>query len=286
MHDVEKQCPCPSSACTASLDALVSFIVSDQHNETRATPASHLLPVPALQQTSWLVPVPVPRLMLCQVCESASARCFQEEAPESSGEQVIPAPLEGPPQCLQVECEEVLLSLKVSVSIHSNQKAWMNAEVYSLLQTRDSAFWDGDITTISTARTNLTIGIKSIKHTYALKVQGHFSSNDPRSMWKGIKHIADYKKRDSSDPNLHDALNNSCFENLNTTTHTKFTLLPDEPVCSVTAAEVRSTLQQVIPRKATRPDGISGRVLKDCAHQLTEILTVSLYLYFSYNPRH
>ncbi|KAI3357832.1 hypothetical protein L3Q82_016220, partial [Scortum barcoo] len=41
----------------------------------------------------------------------------------------------------------------------------------------------------------------------------------------------------------------------------------------VTAAEVRRTLQRINPRKAAGPDNISGRVLKGCAYQLTEVLT-------------
>ncbi|KAI3370507.1 hypothetical protein L3Q82_025268 [Scortum barcoo] len=41
----------------------------------------------------------------------------------------------------------------------------------------------------------------------------------------------------------------------------------------VTAAEVRKTLQRINPRKAAGPDNISGRVLKGCAYQLTEVLT-------------
>ncbi|KAI3375924.1 hypothetical protein L3Q82_016342, partial [Scortum barcoo] len=41
--------------------------------------------------------------------------------------------------------------------------------------------------------------------------QGHFTSNDPRSMWRGIKCITDYNTRDAQcprDPSLPDALNN------------------------------------------------------------------------------
>ncbi|KAI3359460.1 hypothetical protein L3Q82_013774 [Scortum barcoo] len=36
---------------------------------------------------------------------------------------------------------------------------------------------------------------------------------------------------------------------------------------------VRRTLQRINPRKAAGPDNISGRVLKGCAYQLTEVLT-------------
>ncbi|KAI3375380.1 hypothetical protein L3Q82_021869 [Scortum barcoo] len=48
---------------------------------------------------------------------------------------------------------------------------------------------------------------------------------------------------------------------------------PGEEPLRVTAAEVRRTLQRINPRKAAGPDNISGRVLKGCAYQLTEVLT-------------
>ncbi|KAI3362573.1 hypothetical protein L3Q82_001608 [Scortum barcoo] len=59
----------------------------------------------------------------------------------------------------------------------------------------------------------------------------------------------------------------------NTSPSTRFTPPPGEEPLSVTAAEVRRTLQRINPRKAAGPDNISGRVLKGCAYQLTEVLT-------------
>ena len=47
--------------------------------------------------------------------------------------------------------------------------------------------------------------------------------------------------------------------------------LHDTPL-SVTTADVRKTLQGINPRKAAGPDNIPGRVLRDCAHQLSEVL--------------
>ncbi|KAI3368067.1 hypothetical protein L3Q82_026889, partial [Scortum barcoo] len=57
----------------------------------------------------------------------------------------------------------------------------------------------------------LTAGVKRAKAAYAQRIQGHFTSNDPRSMWRGIKCITDYNTRDAQcprDPSLPDALNN------------------------------------------------------------------------------
>ncbi|KAI4897837.1 hypothetical protein NFI96_027483, partial [Prochilodus magdalenae] len=71
-----------------------------------------------------------------------------------------------------------------------------------LLKARDAAFRSGDSQELRRAR--------GAKAAYALKIQGHFSSQDSRSMWRGIKCITDYKTRDaqcSKDPSLPEALN-------------------------------------------------------------------------------
>ncbi|KAI3376031.1 hypothetical protein L3Q82_016564 [Scortum barcoo] len=80
------------------------------------------------------------------------------------------------------------------------------------------------------------------------------------------------------DPSLPDALNNFYArfdDDPNTSPSTRFTPPPGEEPLSVTAAaEVRRTLQRINPHaKLLVPITISGRVLKGCAHQLTEVLT-------------
>lgn len=79
-----------------------------------------------------------------------------------------------------------------TVTIYPKQKSWLNA-VRSLLKARDAAFRSGDKEALRAARRDLT-GIK------AQKVQGHFSSNDPGGMWKGIKCITDYYTRGAQCP--------------------------------------------------------------------------------------
>ncbi|KAI3368089.1 hypothetical protein L3Q82_026236, partial [Scortum barcoo] len=143
-----------------------------------------------------------------------------------------------------------------------NQKPWLNAEVRSLLKARDAAFRSGDSLALRAARRQLTAGLKRAKAAYAQRIQGHFTSNDPRSMWRGIKCITDYNTRDAQcprDPSLPDALNNfyARFDDPNTSPSTRFTPPPGEEPLSVTAAEVRRTLQRINPRKAAGPDNIS-----------------------------
>lgn len=97
-------------------------------------------------------------------------------------------------------------------------------------------------------------------------------------MWKGIKSITAYSKRDAvcpQDPSLPDALNTfyARFETANAPPFSGLTLHPGELPFSVSAEDVRRTLLRINTRKAAGPDNIPGRVLKDCAHELAEVLT-------------
>ncbi len=48
---------------------------------------------------------------------------------------------------------------------------------------------------------------------------------------------------------------------------------PNDQALCLSAADVRKTLSRINPRKAAGPDNIPGRVLKDCAAPLTDVLT-------------
>ena len=60
------------------------------------------------------------------------------------------------------KCVDDVTVTKV-ITIHPNQKPWLNAEVRSLLKVRDSAFRSGDEPALREARRNLTAGIKRAK---------------------------------------------------------------------------------------------------------------------------
>ena len=73
---------------------------------------------------------------------------------------------------------------------------------------RDAAFRSGDRLALRAAKRKLTAGVKRAKAAYAQKIQGHFTSNNPRSMWRGLKCITNYNTRDVQcprDPSLPDA---------------------------------------------------------------------------------
>ncbi len=176
------------------------------------------------------------------------------------------------------KCVDDVTSTRI-ITIHPNQKPWMNAETRTLLRAQDSAFRSDDAVALRAARRKLTAGVKRAKAAYAEKIQGfQFLTNNPRSMWAGIKAITDYNSRDTEcprDSSLPDALNSfyARFEALNTSPSTRLAFSSDVLLPSVNIVDVRRSLLKVKPRKAAGPDNIPGRVLKDCAFQLSEVLT-------------
>ncbi len=116
---------------------------------------------------------------------------------------------------------------------------------------------------------------------YGNKINNHFTnSKDTRSLWQGIQTITDYKPPPQAcddDTSLPDALNHfySRFEMQNDTSAQKLPTPPNDQALCLSPADVRKTLSRINPRKAAGPDNIPGRVLKDCAEQLTDVLISS-----------
>ncbi len=152
-------------------------------------------------------------------------------------------------------------------------------DVHWLLRARDNAFRAGDETGLRAARANLSRGIRKAKQEYTHKRSCHFKdSRDTRSLWQGIQTITDYKPA----PQLCDS-NISLLNNLNSffarfeaqnNTHPQKTPPPphDQALC-LSAASMKRTLSTINTRKATGPDNIPGRVLKDCAEELKDVFT-------------
>ncbi|TWW61216.1 uncharacterized protein LOC130525978 [Takifugu flavidus] len=162
------------------------------------------------------------------------------------------------------------------ITTYPNQKPWMNKEVRLLLKARNTAFRSGEAQAYSTARANLRRGIKKAKHTYKRKIEGHFSSSDPRRMWQGIQAITDYKPNNSS-PTVMDTafLNelNTFYARFEKDTATRTPLPADHQPITLSSTAVYTALSRINPRKAAGPDGIPGRVLRACAEQLAGIFT-------------
>ncbi|KAK3534494.1 hypothetical protein QTP86_016310, partial [Hemibagrus guttatus] len=108
------------------------------------------------------------------------------------------------------------------------------------------------------------------------RIEDHLNSNNSRQVWQGVRHLTNYRANlgaADGDAMLAEELNlffaRCDVEPLETAivqpmVHSSFTLTAEEH-------EVRCTLRAVNPRKAVGPDGIPGRVLKDCPDQLAGV---------------
>ncbi|KAK3506423.1 hypothetical protein QTP70_002694 [Hemibagrus guttatus] len=160
----------------------------------------------------------------------------------------------------------------------------MTREVQRLLGERNIAFRSGNRTLYSSARANLKRGMREAKSDYRRRIEDHL--NNSRQVWQGVWHLTNYRANlgaADGDATLAEELNlffaRFYVEPPETATvqpmvHSSFTLTAEEH-------EVRRTLRAVNPRKAVRPDGIPGRVLKDCANQLGGVFTMIFNQSFS-----
>uniref|UniRef100_A0A9J8BX17 Reverse transcriptase domain-containing protein n=1 Tax=Cyprinus carpio carpio TaxID=630221 RepID=A0A9J8BX17_CYPCA len=111
----------------------------------------------------------------------------------------------------------------------------MTGEVYRLLETRNTAFRAGDEVGLRTARANLSRGIREAKRQYSRRIAHRFSnSRDTRSL--------------TPPP-------------------------PGDQVMTLTPDSVRRSFSRINARKAPGPDNIPGRLLRDCAAELTDVFT-------------
>ncbi len=166
-----------------------------------------------------------------------------------------------------------------TISVWANQKPWLTGEVYRLLKARNAAFIVGDEEGLKTARANLTRGIREAKRQHSRRITHCFSdSRDTLSLWQGIQAITDYKPPpqtcDSTIPLLNE-LNAffARFEAQNSTTAQKTPHTPGDQVMTLSPDSVRRSLSRFNARKAPGPDNIPGRVVRDCAVELTDVFT-------------
>ncbi|TKS65680.1 hypothetical protein D9C73_028375 [Collichthys lucidus] len=167
------------------------------------------------------------------------------------------------------KCAEDVTTTR-TITVYPNQKPWLNAEVRSLLKARDAAFRSGDRLALRATRRRLIAGVKRAKATYARRIEGHFTSNDPRSMWRDIKCITDYSTRDAQcprDPSLPDALNTFYvrFDDPNTSPSTRLTPPPGKEPLSVTPAEI--SVFEAMPQRPGRYSQVTKRKIEENSFQ-------------------
>ena len=164
---------------------------------------------------------------------------------------------------------------KKTVRTYPNQKPWINSDVRSALRARDAAFKSGNL---GSTRADLQRAIRKAKREYGTKLEDRFATGDARSVWQGLREITDFRGRPRSTEPPSASLPNELnaffarFETDGTNSRPPEPATPQEASpLAISEADVVKAFVRVNTRKAAGPDGIPGRVLKVCAHQLAGV---------------
>ncbi len=130
--------------------------------------------------------------------------------------------------------------------------------------------------------------VRAAKLRYREITESHFQLNDSRRMWQGLKTIGSLGNKSSvevrADPLLAEELNtlygrfkcNGVSTTLPSSASGSSRQSSNDHVITVSEDEVRRDLKRVNVRKAARPDGITGCVLRSCTGLFTSIFNESL----------
>ncbi|XP_060729152.1 uncharacterized protein LOC132847667 [Tachysurus vachellii] len=183
---------------------------------------------------------------------------------------------------------------KATIRMFPIQKPWVNKPIRDALRSRSAAYntglATGDMGEYKAASYSVRRVVKEAKWRYRRKLESQFQHGGSRSLWQGLRNITDYRtpasRMGNADASLAGELNTfyACFEALanhaSGTNSMHAERAGEVNMFTISEHDVRRAFRRVNTRKATGPDGITGRVLKACADQLapvfTEIFNLSL----------
>ena len=176
-------------------------------------------------------------------------------------------------------CENVCVPAK-TIKIFPNDKPWCNGAIRKKLHEKEIAFRSDDKPLRNKSKRELEKCIKRAKFQYKKKIEDNLTANNSRNVWTGLQTMTDYKmtrrSADTTDPTLPDTLNTfySRFDTqqpptFNVTEPTTTTA----PAFTIQESDVRRNFSRLKIRKAAGPDNISPGLLRNCAAQLSVVLT-------------
>ena len=141
------------------------------------------------------------------------------------------------------------------------------------------AHQSGDEERIKAAKYRFRSGVRDAKRRFKEKLDEDISSASSRDLWRGTSKVTGYKPKSKGitddDSTLPDRFNQfySRFDRPVTTTPPN--AVESNPPLIVMNADTRRVLSNLKTNKAAGPDGISPRLLRNCASELSGILTVN-----------
>ena len=172
------------------------------------------------------------------------------------------------------------------VKIFPNNKPWITPAIKTVINKKKEIFSKGNKSDLKQIQKELKSAIKSEKTNYKHKIENHFKENNMKRVWHGMKLMSGYSNgtnKMSSLPRSSNDYANELNVFYNRFDHHDFSteilqmnksmqLAPiQQPFTEVTEEEVRKAFSRLDPSKAAGPDGITPRILKNCACQLAYI---------------
>jgi hypothetical protein len=176
-------------------------------------------------------------------------------------------------------CTDVIVPRK-AVTVFPNNKPWITKDVKEVINKKKRAL-SGDRTNLKEIQKELNCKISDAKLVYKDKVEGLFKSSRSREAWKGLKYLCGCTTKncmpEPDDVNVYvDELNNfyarfdvgdfksECDEVLNIVNNkasTRIIMSDDDVVKALNTAK---------PGKASGPDKVCARVVKNCRYELVK----------------
>ena len=190
-------------------------------------------------------------------------------------------------------CVDNVIETK-DVRIYPNNKPWVNKEIKHILHQKKLAFLEGDQQKVRDLEKEISRMIKEGKKDYKDKVEKELWNGNARDAWRGLNAMMGRKQKAapqcddpvklSNDLNMfYSRFDKHDFSNECDTVCAGMTPTP----VTIKEQDVISIFQQLNPHKAPGPDGLKGRVLKECATQLGPIFTqlFQMFLNISFVPQ-
>ena len=180
-------------------------------------------------------------------------------------------------------CTDLLVPVK-NVVCYPNNKPWVTSDLKVLLNKKKQALAIHDKDGLRLVKSELRSMIKKCKLDYKNTLEQLFRSNDTRKAWAGLRMVSGYKPK-SMMLETNDEL---AFANELNEFYARFECDPEPGIdnllkqlkseqcqcMSVSEKEVQQCFVKQHIGKAAGPDRITGKVIKQCSHQLAPIFTV------------
>ncbi len=171
-----------------------------------------------------------------------------------------------------------------SIQTFSHQKPLVDRTIYAAVNQRTATYnaglFSGNMSKYEASYYAPWRAVRAAKLRYREIIESHFQLNDSRRMWQGLRTICSFGNKSSAEVRADPLLDNDwntfygCFEcnggsaTLPISASESSRQSSDDHVITVLEDGVRSELKKLNVRKAARPDGITGRVLRSTDDQL------------------